>query len=70
MPKKSKWLDVEFAPADFSNPHNVMILTKVLALVEDAAYKSMLEGKPQSLLEAITTFPFPQGWPVLAANVL
>ena len=36
MPKKSKWLDVEFAPADFHNPHNVMILIKVLKIVEDA----------------------------------
>jgi len=44
--------DVEFAPADFSKPHNVMILTKVLTLVEHAAYKSMLEGKPELLLEA------------------
>jgi hypothetical protein len=66
MPKKSKWLDVEFAPADFNNPYNVMILTKVLALVKDASHKSMLDGQPRLLVEAIETFPFPQGCPYWA----
>ena len=72
MPKKSKWLDVEFAPADFYNPHNVAILTKVLTLVENAAYESMLAGRPKLLLEAIKTFSFPRGcpyWPLTCFNL-
>lgn len=72
MPKKSKWLDVEFAPADFRNPYNAIILTKVLPLIEDATYKSMLDGEPQLLLEAIKKFPFPQGcpyWPLTCFNL-
>src|SRR6266446_5155539 len=63
MPKKSKWLDVEFAPADFRNPPNVMILTKVLKTVEDAAYQSMLDEDPRLLREAINEISFPPGWP-------
>ncbi len=72
MPKKSKWLDVDFAPADFNNPHNTMILTKVLPVIEDAAYRSMVDGEPRLLLEAIKEFPFPQGcpyWPLTCFNL-
>jgi len=72
MPKKSKWLDVEFAPADFHNPHNVTILIKVLKVVEDAAYHSMLDGEPRLLLEAINEVSFPPGcpyWPLRCFNL-
>src|SRR5260370_4418784 len=72
MPKRSKWLDIEFAPADFYNPHNVTMLTKVLTAVEEAAYQSMLDMEPQLLLDAIRKFPFPSGcpyWPLTSFNL-
>ncbi|MFY9618325.1 MAG: hypothetical protein WAQ99_00835 [Pyrinomonadaceae bacterium] len=63
MPKKSKWLEMEFAPADFYNPHNITILTDVLTLIEDAAYRSMLDEKPELLVEAVNKISFPPGCP-------
>lgn len=66
MPKKSKWLDVEFAPADFYNPNNVTILIEALSMIEEAAYRAMIAGQPTSLLEAIKTFSFPAGCPYWA----
>lgn len=54
---------MEFAPADFYNPHNITILTDVLTLIEDAAYRSMLDEKPELLVEAINKISFPPGCP-------
>lgn len=72
MPKKSKWLDIEFAPADFRNPNNVAVLLEVLPVVEEAAYRSMMVGEPRALLETVKALPFPDGcphWPLTSFNV-
>jgi len=67
VPKKSKWQDVDFSPADFRNRYNGLFMSKALPVIKKATYKSILAGDPAILSRAILKLQFPDDYYSLSA---